>query len=116
MTSEISAITDPSSCKPAIRLSLSNLAALLAVFTDPGMRRSALTLRDGTVIEVVSDEERYADARPPTLEPDARACKDAIKRLAAHRAKRRDLETNRELDRAFEAVQAASRTSLPVQK
>lgn len=63
MTSEISAITDPSSCKPAIRLSLSNLAALLAVFTDPGMRRGALTLRDGTVIEVVSDEERYADAR-----------------------------------------------------
>ena len=45
-----SAITDPSSCKPAIRLSLSNLAALLAVFTDPGMRRGALTLRDGTVI------------------------------------------------------------------
>lgn len=113
MTSEISATTDPSSCKPAIRLSLSNLAALLAVFTDPGMRRGALTLRDGTVIEVVSDEERYADARPPTLEPDARACKDAIKRLARTR---RDLETNRELDRAFEAVHVDSRTSLPVQK
>jgi len=116
MTSEISAITDPSSCKPAFRLSLSNLAALLAVFTDPGMRRGALTLRDGTVIEVVSDEERYADARLPTLEPDARACKDAIRRLALARRERREQETNRELDRAFEAVQAASRTSLPVQK
>jgi predicted nucleic acid-binding Zn-ribbon protein len=116
MTSKTSAVSRDPSCKPAIRLSLSNLAALLAVFTDPGMRRGALTLRDGTVIEVVSDEERYGDARPPTLEPDARACKDAIRRLARTRRERRDQETNRELDRAFESVQVASSPSCAVQK
>lgn len=116
MTSETSAVSRDPSCKPAIRLSLSNLASLLALFTEPGSRKGSLTLRDGTVIEVVPDAERYGAAPLPNLEPDARACKEAIERLARTRTERAIAATNRELDRAFEAVQVASRPSLPVQK
>lgn len=72
---------------PAIKLSLSNLAQLVALATEPGAtpRRMALTLSDGTVVQVIADEERYAGRALPALDASAAGCLRALQKLRADR-------------------------------